>query len=163
MGTVLYSTNPWFATDVATKYCGGRHFVWCCEYYDPAKAPSGSAARLVAPSSTPKVIYEQLREDVLGEDKHSSRIKGYRKTFGRLARDWHSKGAITDEQRDDILATLKPGSWKIWRPLLFVIPRAPIEAAGRLITVPATARAAHGPELQIRDLMPDEFDIIEFD
>ena len=162
MGPVLYSTNPWFAHDVSVRYCGGRHFVWCCEYFDTSKAPAGSAAALVAPSSTPKVIFEQLRLEVLGEERHSTRIQNYRKTFKRLARTWHSDGAISDEQRDDILATLRQTSWKIWRPLLFVIPAAPIVAAKRLIEVNASARAGHGPELQIRDLMPNEFDIIEF-
>lgn len=161
-GPVLYSTNPWFATDIATKYFGGRHFVWCCEYFDVSKSPALSATALIAPSSTPKVIYDQLRADVEQEEHHSARLKGYRKTFSRLAKIWHSTGSITDIQRDDILGTLKRPSWKIWRPLLFVIPREPIEAAKRLLSVAPKDRASHGPELQILDLMPHEFDIIEF-
>jgi hypothetical protein len=52
--------------------------------------------------------------------------------------------------------------WKIWRPLLYVIPRAPIEAAGRLQLVPIGRRATYGLEYRIVDLMPEEFDILRW-
>jgi hypothetical protein len=44
---------------------------------------------------------------------------------------------------------------------LYVIPRAPIEAAGRLRSGPRQDRAGYGPEQQVIDLRSDEFDIIE--
>lgn len=163
MKPILYSTNPWFSHDVATRYLGGRHFIWCCEYFDISKAPAGSAAAHVPPSSTPKVIYDQLQLDVDAEDRHSNRIAGYRKTFARLARSWYSSGVVSDAQKDEIIAAARQPSWKIWRPLLYVIPVAPIAAGGRLLEIKADLRAAHGPELQIIDLMPHEFDILEFD
>ena len=43
---------------------------------------------------------------------------------------------------------------------MYIIPKDPILSAGRLISVPYGARAAYGPEMQILDLMPHEFDII---
>lgn len=55
---------------------------------------------------------------------------------------------------------MKSSSWKIWRPVLYVIPRAPIELAGRLHQVPHPDRASYGPELQIDDLHRNEFDLI---
>ena len=68
-GPVFYSTNPWFATEVANKYRGGVHFAWVCECFDSSKAAAGSAAALIAPSSNPKRIYDTLYEDCKNEDR----------------------------------------------------------------------------------------------
>jgi hypothetical protein len=162
-GPVLYSTNPWFATDIAMRYRGGTHFAWCCECFDIEKAQPGTAAAAIAPSSNPRGIYDQLRKDWKGEDWHSALLKNYRKTFKRLARDWLGAGDITRDQHDEILASLRPGSWRIWRPVLYVIPREPIETAGRLHFIARRDRAGYGPEMQVTDLARAEFDIIELD
>jgi hypothetical protein len=158
-GPVLHSTNSWISHEIAMKYRNGQHFVWCSEYYDPTTAPAGSAAAAIAPSSSPKGIYDALHGDCYREDTHSSLIKGYRKTFKRLAAQWLAEGSIDKPQHDEIAAIVKSQSWKIWRPVLFVIPRALV--AGRVVHVPHARRAAYGPELQITDLMPQEFDLIE--
>src|SRR5437868_2448817 len=134
-GPLLYSTNCWFAHQIAVQYRHQRHFVWCSEYYDPTTAPSGSAASAIAPSSSPKGIYDTLHGDCAREDGHSSLIRGYRKTFKALATQWLSAGEITKLQHDGIVAAVKSHSWKIWRPFLFVIPREKIEQAGRLQSV----------------------------
>jgi hypothetical protein len=68
MGALLYSTNPWLATDIAMRYRHQKHFCWCCEYFDITTAPAGSAAAMIAPSSNPKHLYERLFRDVSGED-----------------------------------------------------------------------------------------------
>jgi len=162
-GQLLYSTNPWFATDISMRYRGGVHFAWVCEYFDSSKAPSGSAASKIAPSSNPWRIYDRLSEECDQEENHSELIKGYKRTFKRLARTWLSDASITEEQHDEIIASVRSPSWKIWKPVLYVIPRAPIEATpGRLISVKRPDRASYGPELQIADLKRDEFDIIEW-
>lgn len=160
-GPILYSTNPWFATDIATRYRGGTHFAWVCEYFDTATAPAGSAAAMIAPTSNPRRIYRNLFEEYKAEEGHSPEVKRYKKTFTLLARKWFADGSITKDQQDEIIASVRATSWRIWRPVLYVIPRAPIEATGRLISVPRSDRASYGPEQQIVDLHPDEFDIIE--
>ena len=63
----------------------------------------------------------------------------------------------------EIFAAIHGKAWNIWRPVLYVIPRAPIEKSGRLRAVPHMSRAAYGPELQIVDLRRDEFDWIELE
>jgi len=118
---------------------------------------------MIAPSSNPKRIYERLLEDCRNEEGHSDRIRGYKKTFTRLARGWLSDGSITKEQHDEILASVRSPSWKIWRPVLYVIPRAPIEAGKRLKLVRVPDRAAFGPEMTIEDLHVSEYDVIELD
>jgi len=160
-GNILFSTNPWFAGHVATIYRGGVHVVWCSDYYDSATAPPGSAAAATAPSSSPKGIFDALRRDCEREDTHSPLIRGYRKTFRRLATEWLADGSINAVQFDEIIAMVKSPSWRIWRPWLYIIPRAPIVTAGRLIQVPLRRRANIGPEFQINDLMPHEFDSVE--
>jgi hypothetical protein len=160
-GPVLYSTNPWIAHDIAVKYLEGKHFCWCSEYFDPTAAPAASAAALIAPSSSPKTIFYNLLGDCEREDKHSTLIKGYRKTFRRLANNWFADDVISASQRDEIIATMAPGSYRIWRPVIYVIPREPIEGAGRLVAVPAALRASYGGEYQVKDLSEAEFDLIE--
>lgn len=160
-GPILYSTNPWITHDIVTRYCGGRFFVWCSEYYDPAMAPPGSAQAAVAPSSSPKGIYDTLWEDWTREDSHSALISGYRRTFKRLAAGWVANGSITETQAKEIVATVTSRSWKIWRPQLFVIGRSSIVPDTRIAQVLHARRAGYGPELQIADLRVTEFDMIE--
>lgn len=158
---ILYSTNPWIAHEFATKYLAGTHFAWCSEYFDPASAAAGSAAAAIAPSSSPKGLYEQLKRDCDAEEGHSDTLKRYKKTFKRLASLWFSAGTISESDRDEIVAVVNKPAWRIWRPVLYVIPRAPIESAGRLENVTRADRAAYGAEWQIKDLKTEEFDIIE--
>jgi len=159
-GPVFYSTNPWFATEIASRYRGGLHFSWICECFDSSRAASGSAAALIAPSSNPKRIYETLYEDCKNEDRHSALIAGYKKTFRRLAKIWAGDRSISGEHYEEIVATVNSPSWRIWRPVLYVIPRSLIEPS-RIQSVRFPNRAAYGPELQIADLRADEFDVIE--
>ena len=160
-GPILYSTNPWISHEIAIKYRNGIHFVWCSEYYDPASAPPGSAGALIAPSSSPKGIFETLQNDCDREDGHSHLIKGYRKTFQRLATNWLASALIDRDAYDEIVTTVRTQSWRIWRPQLYIIPRAPLDSAGRVFAVKRAVRAAYGPELQIIDLQTHEFDFIE--
>jgi hypothetical protein len=160
-GPILYSTNPWFATDIADRYRGGIYFAWVCECFDTALAPPGSAAQMIASSSNPRRIYQNLAEDYHAGDEHSALIRGYKKTFCRLAKEWFASRSITKEQSDNIISSARSSTWRIWRPVLYVIPTATVLATGRLQSVRRQDRAGHGPEQQIADLHRDEFDIIE--
>jgi hypothetical protein len=158
---LLYSTNPWIAHDISKKYLKGIHFVWCSEYFDPKMAPHGSAEYAVAPSSSPKGIFQTLKDDCEREDDHSQLIIRYKKTFSNLARAWLADSTINKDQYDEILTTVRSKSWKIWRPVLYLIPKEPIKSSCRLITVPRKSRASIGPELKIENLTESEFDFIE--
>jgi hypothetical protein len=116
---------------------------------------------MIAPTANPCRIYRNLLEECRGTDAHSPLINGYKKTFTRLAKKWLSDSSLSKDHYDEIVVRVRSGTWTVWRPVLYVIPREPIEKAGRLISVPRRDRAAHGPELQIADLQRDEFDIIE--
>lgn len=159
-GPILYSVNPRIGHDIAMKYRGGNHFVWCSEYYDPMTAAAGTAAAAIAPSSCPKGIFDTLKAECDREERHSALIKHYRKTFRRLAAEWLTDGSLTKAQYDEITATVTATTWLIWRPHLYIIPKAPIAAGGRLVPAPYGMRAGYGPEFQIVDLQVHEFDII---
>ncbi len=146
-GPVLYSTNPYFAVDVARRYRGERFFAWCSEVFSAGQ------------EADPKTIYEQLHLAVCSEDRHDARIKRYKTTFKSLSENWLAKGEISKNQRDDIWASCMQPSFRMWRPLLYVIPREPVEA--RLISIPAAKRAGHGNEYIISDLAPADFDIVD--
>ncbi len=158
-GPILYSANPWFAHEMAKRFRDGRHLVWCSEHYDPTQQHGVSAGRAIAPSSSPKGIFETLRGDCEREDSHSALIANYRKKFKRLANVWHADEGMSKEDRDEIHQIVKLPSWRIWRPVLYVIPRSLV--AERLCAVGANERAGYGPEFRIYDLMPHEFDVIE--
>jgi hypothetical protein len=157
---ILYSANPWFATDIATKYRNGNFFAWVCEYFDADHAPAGSAGSRIAPSSNPRRIYANLLQECNAEEGNSAIIKGHKKTFRRLAKHWLSAGEISQDQFDEIIASVNATSWKIWRPVLYVIPRASIEPK-RIQSVARSDRGAYGPEFQIVDLREHEFDIVD--
>jgi hypothetical protein len=86
-------------------------------------------------------------------------IKDHRKTFIRLGKQWLAAGDIIQQQYDEIVASVRAHSWKIWRPVLYVIPKNGL--ASRIITVGRKDRAGYGPEYQIIDLQRHEFDIID--
>jgi hypothetical protein len=158
---ILYSTNPWIAHDIAERFLNNNHFAWVSEIFDPSTAPSSSATAAVATSSNPCNIYRRLKVDVDTEDRHSALIKEYKRTFKRLAKEWVASGVINQVQCDEIISLVTSNSWKIWRPVLYVIPAEKIDAF-RIKSVPHKFRAGLGPELQIANLMSHEFDIIEF-
>lgn len=146
----LYSTNPVYSHELACKYLNGKHFVWCSHEFNPVGAPS----------SSPGQIYKTLWNDCEHEDTHSNLIKGYKKTFRRLANAWLASGIINNVQKQEVLTTINSGSWKIWRPQIYIIYRPSIEKAGRLKFVPARDRAAYGDEWKIEDLDSSEFEIL---
>jgi hypothetical protein len=151
MSLFLYSTNPAYAHHFAVKYSEEKHFVWCSDKYDPGGAPT----------SSPCEIFISLYKDYENEDSHSSRIIGYKKKIRKLASSWLAEGKITEDAKNEIITEISSNSWNIWRPQLYIINRDPIEKAGRLISVPAHARAALCEEWQIADLDTSEFEVIE--
>jgi hypothetical protein len=146
------------------KYRAGIFYAWCSEHLDAAIAPGISSAHFIPDNSRPLWIYNHVRRAAHAEDQGNDKIKNYRKTFRSLARGWFSRHEITQAQHDEIIENVKIGSWRIWRPVIYVIPRAPIEATpGRLTLAPRASRGAYGEEFIISDLRHDEFDVITLD
>jgi hypothetical protein len=161
-GPILYSTNPFMSYDICRTYRGGIHNIWCSEVFDPTNQATLTRGAMVAPTSSPCALARSLAHEVINEDRHSANIKRYQKTFRRLATSWAASGDISDAQCQDIKDLTSQQSYRIWRPLVYIIPRAPLQSAGRLQEVPVKQRAGHGPEYRIFDLRTDEFDVMEW-
>jgi hypothetical protein len=155
----LYSTNTFLKYRIIENYRGRVHHVWASEHCDPKHAPSYSEASLVPPSSSPAEIYRELKRDVTAQDFHSAKITAQRVSLKRLAIKWEKTGEITKEEKTDIIYRVDHAPFEQWRPLLFVIPRGPVEH--RLRLVPIKERAGFGPEYIIPDLIKSEFAIVE--
>jgi hypothetical protein len=159
-GTILYSANPWFSTEIARRYRGGNFFAWVSDYFDTELAPAGSAGAFIAPSSNPRRIYEEMLVEYNAEEEHSRTRGAHRKTFSRLARRWLGNKELTEDQYGEIIASVRAPSWRIWKPVLYVVPRTNIDAT-RIKEVRRNDRAGYGPEYQIFDLRENEFDIVD--
>jgi hypothetical protein len=155
----LYSTNPWFALEVSRRYRNGETYAWCSEYFSSADQAIGTAASLIAASSDPKTIYEQLAHAIDTDDAHDARIRGYKSTFRKLAANWLVEGSISQSSCDEIKASCRSQSFRIWRPVLYIIPRYRVEA--RLQEVPLRKRAGQGMEYILPSLDLGEIDVIE--
>ncbi|AUD00988.1 hypothetical protein [Spirosoma pollinicola] len=156
---ILYSTNVFLKYHIQQKYFNDVHYVWCSELFDSKTASIYSPGSLVPPSSNPADIYRQLKADVSGGDSHSAKIVEQRASIIARATEWEINGVINSLVKDDIIYIATNGSINYWRPLIYVIPKAPLIT--RLHTVPASKCAGLGTEYIINDLNRAEFDIIE--
>ncbi|WP_131800122.1 hypothetical protein [Methylobacterium indicum] len=158
---ILYSTNPYFAIEVAKRYRKNTFHAWVSDVFSSNQQSGHAPSSGIAASSDPMTIYHQLFKAVDTEDSHDTKIKSYKRTFSRLADIWHDDGSISKEDRDEIKGQCKIQTYKMWRPLLYVIPRSTIIPSERLTLVPPSKRAGSGREYIISDLKDHEFNIIE--
>lgn len=157
----LYSTNAVLKLMIQAEYAGDVHYVWCSEDFDAKHAPAYSLKSLVGPTSNPAEIYRELLRDCKGPDRHSYRINQQKLSFTARAHEWERDCKITAAQRDEILCLVDKAGSDLWKPLLYVIPRAHIKDV-RIESVPMPERASFGPEYIIKDLKRSEFELVEF-
>jgi hypothetical protein len=160
IGPVLYSTNAFLKCLIQEKYRGDVHHVWCSEHFAVPTGPAYKSSLQVPPSSTPADIFRRLKDDVTRGDTHSAKIAEQRAGFIARAIQWEAAGEITSDQKDEIVYYANLPVGPLWRPIVYVIPSAPL--LSRLTLVPASSRAGFGDEYVISDLARAEFDIIEF-
>jgi len=156
---LVYSTNVFLKHHIQRTYRGDVHHVWCSEEFDSAALARYASGAGVPPSSNPVDIYRRLKDAVKRGDTHDEKIEAQKASLASLAVKWAEAGEISESDRVDILYKVNKGPFDYWRPLIYVIPRQPIEA--RLERVSADQCAGLGPEFIVRDLRGNEFDIIE--
>jgi hypothetical protein len=157
---LLYSTNVFLKFLIQQRFRNDTHYVWCSETFDVTTQPRYSLTSLVAPSSDPAEIYRQLKVDIRSNDRHSPKISAQKASLTSLAIIWEQAGQISVDDKDEIIYMVANASFDNWRPLLYVIPRSPVES--RLKVVPIHKRASYGAEYILEDLKREEFDILEF-
>lgn len=159
-GPLLYSTNPVIKLHIQEKYRKDLHYVWCSESFDSTKHNKYTSLSMVAPSSDPCAIYRQLRDEVGRGERHSDKITQMKAGLLARAIQWRDAGEITADDAAEITYIAENAGAAEWKPLIYVIPRAPV--AARLQTVAASQRASLlGPEYIIQALARHEFDVIE--
>ncbi len=156
---ILYSVNCYLKYHIQEKYRGGVHYVWVSESYDSRSRVAPVTGPQPPPTSNPKDIYERLKLAVDEADEHDYKIIEQKGAIIARAIGWEAKGEISTSDKDEIVYIAENGPFKQWRPLIYVIPFAPV--ASRIETVPRGSRAGLGPEYRIADLRRSEFDIIE--
>jgi hypothetical protein len=97
--------------------------------------------------------------DIEKQDRHSYKINAQKASLTALAIDWEANGAISSNDKDEIVFMVTNATFNDWRPLLYIIPRGAV--AARLKTVPIHQRASFGDEFIVEDLRRNEFDVIE--
>ncbi len=157
---LLYSVNPRVKLVIQREFRGDRHYVWCSERFDSATAGPYTLAALVPPTSNPKQIYRGLKEACDRRDRHNDKIISIRAGYLTRAEQWLAAGEITPEARAEIVYLVTLDDFELWRPVLYLIPRAPV--ALRLQPVAPEQRAGAGPEFIIGDLAATEFETVEF-
>jgi hypothetical protein len=158
-GPLLYSTNPFLKLLIQEKYRKDVHYVWCSEAFDSTKHGQYSSLSLVAPSSDPCAIFKTLRDELARGERHGTKIPQVQASLKALAVQWRDAGDISEDDAEEIIYMTDNATAREWRPLVYVIPRAPV--AARLQPVAIAKRASLGPEYVICDLARHEFDVIE--
>jgi hypothetical protein len=92
-------------------------------------------------------------------DQHDAKIVSQKAVLPAVAVQLCAGGKISEAARNEIVTVVAHSNLFEWRPLIFVIPYAPI--ADRVVEVERARRASSEPEYIIEDLRSHEFDIIE--
>jgi hypothetical protein len=154
---VLYSTNSWLAFNVAERYFGGEHYVWCTPYF---REQAAGPVYTVPPTSSPWEIYRSLYIEVAARDRHSTKIDQNKVGILKGAAIKKRHGIINDAQENEIKIVVDSAEKADFRPLLYVIPYHCV--AGILTEVPVAERAHPlSVEYRIESLPRSCFDVIE--
>ncbi len=155
---ILYSTNTWLAYMIAGNFYRGDHYVWCTPYFDPRQNGRDNA---VPPTSSPFEMYRALFEEVTRGEQHSSKIAENRVGILRGASAKRRARIITVGEEKRIGAIVRAAQVGDFRPLLYVIPFAPV---ARRLREPPPEDKAHplSAEYVIDRLPRSRFDVIEF-
>jgi hypothetical protein len=152
---VLYSAPTLLAYRINQRYYSERHWVWCSPYRGAGSTAGVDAT--VPPSSSPLAIYRALHEDVIHNDHHSAKIEANRQGLIRGANVKLAAGAIDSHVAGEIAEVTRLAAVADFRPVLYVIPYAPVADWVREVPV---AQRAHplSDEFQIESLSRRCFD-----
>ena len=155
----LYSTYTWLAFTINQRYYGGLHYIWCTPHFDPG-SPFLGVPSAVPPTSSPKVIYYSLYDEVAAGDRHSAKVAQNRLGLQRGADIQFRNGVIDAAARDEILTIIDVAELRDFRPLLFVIPFAPVAALVKQVRIKDRAHPL-SEEYILERLSRDAFDVLE--
>lgn len=154
---VLYSTTTWLAFSIAERFYAGVHYAWCSPFFAPPSKLAGSAA---PPTSIPREIYENLYDEVVQGDAHSSAVDRNRVGVLRGAAVKRAANIITADEEAEIAEIVKMADVRTFVPLVYVIPFATVRHLAKI--VPPKERAhPMSTEYRIEELPRNLFDVLE--
>lgn len=157
---LLYSVNTWLAYNLAIRYYGGLHYVWCSPIFSARNHPAVHATP--PPTSCPSDIYHNLADEVRRRDGHSAKIVDNRSGLLTGARKKHSVGVITEVELHEIEAIVAAATCPDFRPLLYLIPFPLVSHLLKEVPVPQRAHPL-SQEYIIEELPTALFDAIELE
>jgi hypothetical protein len=157
---ILYSTNTWLAYNVAERYFGQRHYVWCTPFFD--SIGYSNMDYTIAPTSCPKEIYLGLHKEVSGGDRHSTKIEENKLGIMKGAALKKDAGIISEEQEAEIASIIATAERRDFRPLLYIIPYQKVSRIKRDVPVNDKAHPL-SVEYVIESLPRNHFDVIEWE
>lgn len=156
---ILYSVCTYLAYNIAAKYYGDQHFVWCSPFFSEGSCPSYQYTN--PPTSSPARIYQDLEMGVTRDDRHNARIQQNRTGLANGAVMKHRAGVISLSQKKEILAIVQQAATGMFRPLIYVIPFLPVHKIVKQVSVNDRANPL-SVEYVIEQLPREHFDIIDF-
>jgi hypothetical protein len=157
---ILYSVNTYLAYRISERYYG-QHHVWCSPCFD-SRSSYNLGLITNPPTSNPSEIYHNLLAEVQRGDRHSSKIIDNKAGILQGVVYNRGIGVISEEETVEITAVVNNAETRDFKPLLYVIPFAPV--ASLVIDVPVHERAHPlSTEFRIERLPRALFDIIELE
>ena len=159
MPLLLYSVNTAVAYSIAQVYYGEVHYVWCSPCFDSRQLPSHDPRN--PPTSNPCEVLQNLAEEVLRGDRHSTRIEQNKVGIRRGAGHQLKERLINRAERKEIDYIIQSAEIAEFRPLLYVMPFANVAGIAARVSV---GRRAHplSSEYIISALPRNMFDVVDF-
>lgn len=155
---IYYSCCTWICYEICQRFYGEHHYVWCTPYFDPSSRMSQPNS--VPPTSNPRDIYWSLKKEIVAGDLHSSKIAKNRLGILAGAKEKLAYGVINAATHDEIVECANRAYLHEFRPMMLVIPAAPVIRLLKQVSV--KDRASLMSEEYIIESLPRKFfDVIE--
>lgn len=152
---VLYSARPLITFWISERFYNQIHYLWTAPFFDISDLSNPQ-------SSSPAHIYNELKNAVLSNDLHSSKIAEVKLGLIKGAKMQLEKNIIDSETVDEINYMVNTSTVNDFRPIVYVIPTKGIE---HLIKEAKISERANpfSKEYIIENLHRSNFDIINID
>lgn len=158
---ILYSANSVLAYQVAKRYYGDLHYVWCSPGF--GSIATSRLYRSVPPTLSPKERYYRMLNDVKERVRSALTVEETRMGLLRGVEEQRQAGRITIQKGEEILEIIQHATLQDFKPLMYVVP-VTSELLPRIRVVPVNQRVHPlAEEYIISDLKSDEFDVISLD
>ncbi len=150
---LLYSAGTQLAYQIAKRYYGNIHYVWCTTEFNSPKQP---------PTSNPATICKRYLQQITTGDRHATEIENNVVGILKGARAKLNSGVITKKEYNEIRSIVSAARYEYFFPVLYIVESRKVK--DRCTEVVVQERASDDAvEYKIEDLKENEFEIILFE